>query len=119
MLGLILQHPSAPVNFDPPATDCGCVIQAEHGMCKHSYPQTKLSILSAYADNCVKRHELGIPLLPRPKLKQKLSDAERLDNYEAIRRLAQRIGSYRLLLTIVRNVAEQDGEIVDFKEGAL
>lgn len=96
-LAQIIQAVMRPPN--PVPVSCGCATNAEHGMCEHD-TQTPESIEAAYDANCTDRLAIGIPLLPKPRL----TDAERLDNYEAVTRLAYRVGGYARLITLVRNV---------------
>lgn len=75
------------------------------------YPETPESVASAYRDNCEERTELKFPLLPAPRgwvQTPQFDDFERLDQHEAIRRLAARVGGWQRLYTNVRNLAYMD-----------
>jgi hypothetical protein len=71
-------------------------------------PETAQSVMDAYLDNTVDRAEAGYPPLHAPNL----HDYVRADNHQAIRLLAQRVGGYRALATLVRNIAYTEGEAV-------
>jgi hypothetical protein len=68
------------------------------------YPETAESVMDAYLHNCVERAECGIVPLDPPKL----SNYERLNTLDALRRLADLVG-WQQLYTNLRNLAYLDG----------
>ena len=75
---------------------------------ERAYPETAASVMDAYLHNCVERAEAGVPPLPAPRL----SEYERLDSHDAIRRMAERVGGWARLYAMVRNLAHIDGDEV-------
>lgn len=90
---MIVQHPSAKVIFQPPVR------------------ATEDEVQRAIAATNAEREQIGIPPLhPLPEFHPMPSDDfRRLEEHEAIRRLAAHVGGWKRLSTLVRNLAHLDG----------
>lgn len=100
MAAIIFAHPKSPVMFDPPPPDPReqPVAPAE-------------SVVRAKIAHNFERVQAGY--LPDVEVESPTAaQLEVLDAQEAIERLAGSLGSYKRLLTLVRNIAYVHGEVL-------